>query len=379
LTPADAGLAAEAWVVPQEEVTAFVEERGGTVDFAVVGRGEQPVVVARVDWVPSEPSPGTRLQVVVLDPTGQDAATTFWVSPSGVDVTIGWDGRYEVLADRYPWLGATRSMEDAYGNVESTMSVAFPPDGAGPLWLVAAFPRASAIGIARRNDEPIVGAFLTSDPVERDLVGRTAHRSVGPVNDDEIRAGAFARWFDERVGARAIRWRWGSLIVHRGFPRSTEVNFVRLEDPAAVDEPMTVPVEVGRIGLTTRREGARVEGRYRGGCPDGGGPVAGDRRGSGSCLLLRPRPCIPDDCKQESDLHSSTEDHVRPSPSYQIDQRVGDIDRSHDDVRPAIDLGRQADRQEDHQGRDRHRDQGDREECLSNSELEDPAREHVLQ
>jgi hypothetical protein len=167
LTPADAGLAAEAWVVPQEEVTAFVEERGGTVDFAVVGRGEQPVVVARVDWVPNEPSPGTRLQIVVLDPSGQNAATTFWVSSSDVDVSIGWDGRYEVLADRYPWLGATRSMEDAYGDVESTMSVAFPPDGAGPLWLVAAFPRASAIGIARRNDEPIVGAFLTSDPDER--------------------------------------------------------------------------------------------------------------------------------------------------------------------------------------------------------------------
>lgn len=66
------------------------------------------------------------------------------------------------------------------------------------------------------------------------------------MNDDEIRAGAFARWFDEQVGAHAIGWRWGSLIVHRGFPRSAEVNFIRFEDPAAADDAAMIPVEVGR-------------------------------------------------------------------------------------------------------------------------------------
>jgi GNAT superfamily N-acetyltransferase len=78
------------------------------------------------------------------------------------------------------------------------------------------------------------------------------------VNDDEIRAGTFARWFDERVGARALPWRWGSLIVHPGFPRSTEVNFVRLEDPAAADDAAMVPVEVGRTCEVARTLPLRV-------------------------------------------------------------------------------------------------------------------------
>jgi hypothetical protein len=66
-----------------------------------------------------------------------------------------------------PVAPGTESVEDAYGNTTSALSAAFEPSVGGPLWLVGAFPRTGAIGVAHRGDEPIVGAFLTSDPDER--------------------------------------------------------------------------------------------------------------------------------------------------------------------------------------------------------------------
>lgn len=163
---AESELSAEAWVVPQEDVVRFVEAHGGSMPgFVPVGR--DPAAVVRVDWTPRELPADVRLQFVVLDPSGLDAATTLHVDPPYDQVSIGWDGRYEELATRYPWLEATGSTQDDYGNIESAMAVSFIPGTEGPRWIVARFPRNSPMGIARPSDVPVVGAFLTSDPVER--------------------------------------------------------------------------------------------------------------------------------------------------------------------------------------------------------------------
>lgn len=88
------------------------------------------------------------------------------------------------------------------------------------------------------------------------------------MNEDEVRAGAFARWFDERVGAQAIAWRRGALIVHPRFPASSDVNFARLAGPSAADDPASAPAEVerafGDAGIVPRRvivEDARLAAR----------------------------------------------------------------------------------------------------------------------
>lgn len=155
----ESGPSAEAWVVPQEEVVRFVEDHGGSMPrFVPMGKG--PAAVVRVDWTPKELPADVRLQFVVLDPSGLDAATTLQVDPPHDRVSIGWDGRYEALADRYPWLEGTRSVED-------TMAASFSPGTEGPRWIVARFPRNSSMSIARPSDVPVVGAFLTSDPDER--------------------------------------------------------------------------------------------------------------------------------------------------------------------------------------------------------------------
>lgn len=98
--------------------------------------------------------------------------------------------------------------------------------------------------------------------------GSGAVPGPGPGSRDQVRAGAFALWFDERVEAQTIPWRWGSLSVHRRFPSSSDVNFVRLDDPAAADVAASVPAEVERAlrdaGIGTRRvvvEDARLAER----------------------------------------------------------------------------------------------------------------------
>lgn len=91
---------------------------------------------------------------------------------------------------------------------------------------------------------------------------------AGSASEDEVRAKAFARWFDEEVGAQTIPWRRGSLIVHPRFPASSDINFVRLDDPSAADDPSAVPAEVERAlkdaAIHTRRvvvEDARLAAR----------------------------------------------------------------------------------------------------------------------
>jgi hypothetical protein len=165
VTAADSGLTAQAWVVPQDDVVGFIQHRGGSLadDAFAPLRGEQAAVV-RVGWTSQELPSNTRYQIVVLDPTGQDAARNLLRFPA---VTTGWDGRYDQLGVTYPWLQATLPSPMSEGLTEETTSAAFAPGTQGPLWIVALFPRNSAIEVARPNDIPIVGAFLTSDPDER--------------------------------------------------------------------------------------------------------------------------------------------------------------------------------------------------------------------
>jgi hypothetical protein len=106
ISPAESGLSAQAWVVPQADVVSFIEEHGGTMPN-FVPNGRQPAAVVRVDWTPRDLDPPFRYQVVVLDPSGQDAATLTQTEPAASWISMGWDGRYDDLGTRFPWLAAT--------------------------------------------------------------------------------------------------------------------------------------------------------------------------------------------------------------------------------------------------------------------------------
>lgn len=163
VTFAQGGLSANAWVLPQEQVVAFVAAHGGTMPN-FLPNGSQPAAVVRLDWTsqPSLPADAW-FNIVVIDPTGQDAATLAQTGPSDAQITLGWDGRFDDLASRYPWLSAAHAVPTGGGSGATLdpMAVEFHPDVAGPLWFVARFPSNTAIGIAHSGDTPIVGAFLT--------------------------------------------------------------------------------------------------------------------------------------------------------------------------------------------------------------------------
>ena len=155
----EAGLSAQAWVVPQADVPSFVEARGGTIsDFTPIGN--DPVAVVRLSWTTRDLPARDYYNVVVVDPSGQQAAVNVQTDPYGSGITLGWDGRYSVLPDRFPFLVCLHGYGMDMGRLEP-MAVSFRPKMRGPLWIVARFPRGGAMGLARPHDVPTVGVFLT--------------------------------------------------------------------------------------------------------------------------------------------------------------------------------------------------------------------------
>lgn len=130
----------------------FVSAHGGpSISNYAPYRGER-VVVAKISWAAKDLPTSAMYNVVFLDPSGQVAASTIAGYQSEGQVTIGWDGRFDVLSKTYPFLHATN---------DASAAVEFSPQSEAPMWVVARFPRDSAIDVARPGDQPIVGAFLT--------------------------------------------------------------------------------------------------------------------------------------------------------------------------------------------------------------------------
>lgn len=155
----EAGLSAQAWVVPQTDVQSFVEARGGTMaNFVPIGA--DPVAVVRLSWTTRDLPAPDRYNVVVIDPSGQQAAVDLQTDPMDTAISLGWDGRYSVLPDRYPFLVCLRGNGMDMGRL-APMAVSFRPGMRGPLWIVARFPRSGAMGLARPHDVPTVAVFLT--------------------------------------------------------------------------------------------------------------------------------------------------------------------------------------------------------------------------
>lgn len=69
-----------------------------------------------IDEVP-RPDADAQLVLFVLDSrTGRPAQTLFGVGAPGSDVAMGWEGRYQRIAEQYPWLRGLASGQDADGS-----------------------------------------------------------------------------------------------------------------------------------------------------------------------------------------------------------------------------------------------------------------------
>jgi hypothetical protein len=165
VTPEALDLRARTWVVPERDVAAFLEARTGrNAEFAMSAPDANAIVV-RLNWTPQQTE--ARLGVVVIDGPSQLAAQTLQTSPlvigyTNLNVQYGWDGRYGVLAERYPWLAPTADVQNPDGSVsDGASAVFFEPRDGGPMWIIARFPRDAGIPSFRPDTPPVVGVFLT--------------------------------------------------------------------------------------------------------------------------------------------------------------------------------------------------------------------------
>jgi hypothetical protein len=161
-----AGMHAEVRIVPDERVGAYLERHDVryTNGFVPIPGGSS--VVVRLDWTtqPSAP-PGSRFVVVVLDKHGPGAAGPgpLWTSPP---VTMGWDGRLDEVATRYPWLQSAVDVCDDSGCHAVTTAAFVRAQAPGPLWIVARFPDVGVNHLrAGSAPDPLVGVLLTDGEV----------------------------------------------------------------------------------------------------------------------------------------------------------------------------------------------------------------------
>ncbi|GAA1736657.1 hypothetical protein [Luedemannella helvata] len=128
-------------VVTAETERAALNRLGGPAAEAVFLDAEpgRQLLVGQVSWtVPKGASHDGRLAILVIHkPTNAVAPTLFGVGPKPEEVTSGWDGELDEVAQEYDWLSAV-----ATGQAESTLhapgdALLTHPDTPGPITFVA--------------------------------------------------------------------------------------------------------------------------------------------------------------------------------------------------------------------------------------------------
>jgi len=158
-----AGLRAHVQIVPDSKVPAALR-RDGVIygnPFAPIPGGTS--VIVRLDWTkqPSAP-PGSTYTVVLMNKNNlgpRTAAGPLWTWPQVP--ALGWDGRLNSVATRYPWLTPAVDVCDASGCTSWTTAAIFRPQTSGPLWIVDRWPGHDANGLkAGPTPNPLVGVIF---------------------------------------------------------------------------------------------------------------------------------------------------------------------------------------------------------------------------
>lgn len=117
---------------PGRLIVPFVHPVDGQVPQQVVGQ-----LTFRTP--PNAPHDGQYALFVIDRAQNKPVSAAYGTGPAGTNVGQGWDGRFNEVAAKYPWLHmlADTSLPDGSGFTNSGMAVSFPPDTRGPVTFVA--------------------------------------------------------------------------------------------------------------------------------------------------------------------------------------------------------------------------------------------------
>jgi hypothetical protein len=134
-------------------VRTFVREHDGSHSGITLGARQSSQIVAGTITVP----PDTALfdqdyySLFVIDETDDDVALDVYGLPSGdSELARGWDGRYNQLAETYPWLASVASVKTGSGWTDPGTTLSFGPDALDRPLMFAAWLRPSGLLL----DEP---------------------------------------------------------------------------------------------------------------------------------------------------------------------------------------------------------------------------------
>ncbi|MEO7260670.1 MAG: hypothetical protein ABI047_05355 [Jatrophihabitantaceae bacterium] len=107
----------------------------------VEGQVTQQQVVGQLTFHTPDNAPrdGQYALFIIDRAQGEPAPAVYATGPIGTNVAQGWDGGYDEVAAKYPWLHmlASTRTPDGSGFTHSGMAVAFAPNAAGPVTFTA--------------------------------------------------------------------------------------------------------------------------------------------------------------------------------------------------------------------------------------------------
>jgi hypothetical protein len=112
----------------------------GRLTAPIPQAGQQQIVGQLTFHTPrNAPQVGQYALFIIDRAQGKPVSAVYATGPAGTDVSQGWDGRYDKVAAKYPWLHMLASIRtpDGLSFTNSGMAVNFAPDTAGPVTFTA--------------------------------------------------------------------------------------------------------------------------------------------------------------------------------------------------------------------------------------------------
>jgi hypothetical protein len=138
-------------VVAPGQAQAVVDRLAGpdrlTAPFVepVEGEAAAQLVVGQLTFrtPPNAPQGGQYALFIIDRAMGEPVPAIYAIGPIGTHVAQGWDGRYNEVAAKYPWLHMLASKRVPDGFTDPGMAVDFAPNTPGPVTFAAVLDRAS--------------------------------------------------------------------------------------------------------------------------------------------------------------------------------------------------------------------------------------------
>ncbi|HEX4728750.1 MAG TPA: hypothetical protein VH298_13180 [Jatrophihabitans sp.] len=134
-------------VVAPARAQAAVDQLAGPGRLVapIGGEASQQQVVGQLTFrtPPNAPQGGQYALFLIDRALGQPVSMLFATGPDGTNVGQGWDGRYNKVAAKYPWLHMLAAIQTPDGWSDPGMAVSFAPNTPGPVTFAAVLDPAS--------------------------------------------------------------------------------------------------------------------------------------------------------------------------------------------------------------------------------------------